>query len=134
MSRMDMTAPSTTTPATTMTRRSSLPSEEAAVSPIWLSVSVLIGVVLSSSRCASYSDLERRQGRRHRRPDIRGLRALVGWAAQVVADLAAEPEGDVGGGEQRDRRHDREDLPVAEHHDERGAEGQRDRLRRRGHD
>src|SRR3954447_17727599 len=42
MSRIDMTAPRTTTPATTITRLSSLPSPPWASSPTWASISVLI--------------------------------------------------------------------------------------------
>ena len=97
-----MIAPSTTTPATTMTRRSSLSSEEAAGPPTWLSISVLMRVVLSSSSVAS----------RHRSSvgnaadtgdPISAVGAAVrsGAVRQVVADLAAQPEGDVGRGQQR---------------------------------
>src|SRR3954470_21174613 len=134
MSRMDMIAPSTTTPATIMTRRSSLPSEEPAGSPTWLSISVLMWCVFLSS-----SQVERRQRRRHRRLRIGGAvgcRAATASAtrAQVVADLSAQPEGDVGGREQRHRSHDRVDLPVRQHHHQRGADGQGDRLRRGHHD
>src|SRR4051794_1520130 len=102
MSRIDMIAPSTTTPATIMTRLSSLPSEGPAGSPTWL----LSMSVLMAGSSSSWSQVERRQGRRHRRPHIGLLLECwppgVGTAAQVVADLPAQPEGDVGGGEEGD--------------------------------